>query len=779
MKNSGRFLLLLTCLISVAVQAQLPLGEWRDHFPWRTTHAMATGDNQAWAASDLGIIRYDLEDQSIERITKNNRLSDVGITSINYSDFASTLVVGYRNGNLDLLKGDVTINMADIKRSSIIGDKGINHIYFKDQFAYLSTGFGIVVVDLVREEVKETYIIGPNESQIQVNAVTTDNSYIWAATETEGLYRADINDPNLANFNNWSQVQDIPNPNGPFNQVVAFDNKVWVNLAGGEEHDTLYSYDGAIWTQETYFTSLYNQHLTVSDGLLVIPHLYNVHVMKPGGSTPLVAADEQINVFSSDVQTFTILDARYFQGQVWIADQARGMVKALNSWGATEIRPDGPRNAAAWQMEVYRSQLWVVSGALLNAWTPSFSIQGMYHFDNEEWTNINQWTTSNLDTVSTLVALAVDPADEGHVFVGSWINGLFEFRDGVVVNAWNEQNSSIQTDPAWGGSKRYGIGGVAFDSESNIWISNTGASEPVSVKTAGGAWQSFGFNGAINGKSVYGMLVDNSDQIWFINKDAGLVVLNTAGTPTNTNDDDFKHLLNTTGNGNLPSNTVNCMTEDIDGEIWVGTNEGIAVFYAPENMFEGGDFDAQQILIEQDGNIQILFETEIINAITIDGANQKWVGTRGAGVFLISEDGTEQIHAFNTDNSPLISNNINDIAINHETGEVFFATDLGIQGFRGTATGFTDDYQDVFAYPNPVRPDYTGPIAIKGLLQNTNVKITDVAGNLVYETTSEGGTAVWYGTNFSGERVSTGVYLVFLSDSQGEKTMITKILVAN
>jgi len=275
------------------------------------------------------------------------------------------------------------------------------------------------------------------------------------------------------------------------------------------------------------------------------------------------------------------------------------------------------------------------------------------------------------------------------------------------------------------------------------------------------------------------MAVDRNGYLWFINKQAGLVVFNPNGTVTDESDDQFKTLTTAEGGGNLPSNTVRCITEDIDGEIWVGTEEGVAVFYAPENVFTENDFDAQQILIEQDGNIQILLETEKVSAITIDGANRKWIGTQGAGVFLMSEDGTNQIYAFNKDNSPLISNNINDIEINHETGEVLFATDLGIISFQSEATGFSDDYADVYAFPNPVREDYDGPIAIRGLLGETDVKITDIAGNLVFETISKGGTATWFGRNLQGERVQTGVYVVFCSDSEGEKTFVTKILLVN
>ena len=256
----------------------------------------------------------------------------------------------------------------------------------------------------------------------------------------------------------------------------------------------------------------------------------------------------------------------------------------------------------------------------------------------------------------------------------------------------------------------------------------------------------------------------------------GLLVYKGAGTPSVSNS---KKLTTSSGNGGLPSNAVFCLSKDLDGEIWVGTDKGIAVFYSPENVFTGSNFDAQQILIEQDGNVQILLETESVLAIAIDDANRKWIATAQSGVFLMSADGTTQLEHFDESNSPLFSNNVKSIAINHKTGEVYFGTSKGIISYRGTSTESFEDFTDVYAFPNPVKPDYEGPIAIKGLMNNTTLKITDISGTLVYETKSEGGQALWYGKNFKDERVSSGVYMVFCTSEDGAKKMVTKILLIN
>ena len=216
---------------------------------------------------------------------------------------------------------------------------------------------------------------------------------------------------------------------------------------------------------------------------------------------------------------------------------------------------------------------------------------------------------------------------------------------------------------------------------------------------------------------------------------------------------------------------------DLDGEIWVGTDKGVAVFYTPENVFSGSDFDAQQILVDQDGFIQPLLESEIVTAIAVDGANKKWIGTQRAGVFYMSADGTQQLAHFTTEDTPLFSNTINCISINQLTGEVYFGTDKGIVSYKGLATEGNDIYADtVLVYPNPVNENYNGYIAIKGLVANADVKITDIAGNLIYQTTAEGGQAVWNGKNFSDERAKTGVYLVFSSNEDGTEKMVSKIM---
>jgi streptogramin lyase len=294
------------------------------------------------------------------------------------------------------------------------------------------------------------------------------------------------------------------------------------------------------------------------------------------------------------------------------------------------------------------------------------------------------------------------------------------------------------------------------------------------MRTPSGSWYSFPLS-SVDARPTQ-LICDRQGNKWIIIPwGGGIVVYNENKTLTNYSDDRVRLFGESDTSGNLVSLNVQCIAEDHDGQIWIGTESGVQVFYSPENVFTSGT-SFQQIQIEQDGNIQNLLETEMVTSVAIDGANRKWFGTTSSGVYLISADGTEQVFHFTTDNSPLLSNNIFAIAVDNKTGEVFFGTEKGIVSYKGDAIEGTEDYDNVYVYPNPVRPGFSGVIAVRGLVANANVKITDISGNLVFETRANGGQAIWNGKNFKGEKAHSGVYMVFCSNDDGTKTFVTKLL---
>ena len=378
-----------------------------------------------------------------------------------------------------------------------------------------------------------------------------------------------------------------------------------------------------------------------------------------------------------------------------------------------------------------------------------------------------------------IVNIVVDPRDPEHVFMGSWGAGVIEFQGNQFVRRYDQFNSSLQTAlPSDPYPHFVRIGGMSFDSKYNLWVTNSLVGEPLSVFKADGSWESFELEGVQSNYDVGNIVLAENEDQWIMLPRFGrdLYVRKADGSEgrrltvtsyfNNGTTESFKRMPD-----------VYALAVDRDGAIWVGTSAGIAVYFSPEEIWDNDPYYASQPGLDlDDGIYHPLLESEMVTAITVDGANQKWIGTKNSGVFLVSEDGQQEIEHFDESNSPLLSNSVTTIAVNDKTGEVFFGTPEGIISYRGTATAGTEAYADVYAFPNPVRETYQGDIVITGLMEDTDVKITDISGNLVHKTTSLGGQAVWDGKNLNGNRVSTGVYMVFGNDKTGEKTFTTKIL---
>ncbi len=747
----------------------IPIGQWRNHLPKNSVIAVAEAENLIYAATPYSIFYYDKSDNSIQQLTKVNGLSDVGISAIHYNKTYKTLVISYTNANIDLIKANGITNISDIKRKSIPGNKNINNITSSGKYAYLSCGFGIVVVDLVKNEIKDTYIIGDNGSKINVLDIAINDTAIYTATEV-GIYKANATNPNLADYHNWTKDSTIRGINSTFTHIAFFTDKIIVCKDGGTSNvDTLFAYNGNNWT--SFDTSDVRHFSVVKDNQLITSHwgyfsVYDELLQLQQASQLYVVANQVI-----------IDNHNYY----WVADNYNGLVKVWNNgYDKDFIIPDGPFTKNVFTLSATPTGIWLAPGGISysGGWSNTFSQGTLHRFSDEKWINYTSSNVTNLaDSIIDIIDIAVDPTDNSKVYAATWSVGIVELTNNRVTNIFNESNSSLL--PIYLGNTRYTvrIGSVKFDESGNLWATNSGAPNALSVKFKNGQWQSYNVQSIVN-NDVSRLLIDKNDYKWMLVRENRLAVFNKNQNTIQ------KAWVNINKGNDLASNRIFCFAEDLDGEIWVGTDKGIRVIYSPENVFntninEESSVTAQTILVEFEGHTQHLLEFESVTAIAIDGADRKWVGTQKAGAFLLSSDGTQQLAHFTEDNSPLFSNTIVSIAVNPENGEVFFGTSMGVISYRGTATDGTDTFQDVYAYPNPVRPEYNGVIAIKGLVRDANVKITDIAGNLIYNTIANGGQAVWNGKNFNGERAQTGVYLVFCTNEDGEETIATKILFIN
>jgi len=277
------------------------------------------------------------------------------------------------------------------------------------------------------------------------------------------------------------------------------------------------------------------------------------------------------------------------------------------------------------------------------------------------------------------------------------------------------------------------------------------------------------------------MAIDYNNNVWMSINDKGLFGYNPGANKTDPSDDKIIRLQDGENNGALPSLLVTAIAVDFDNEIWIGTDNGFAVLYNSVGSFDAGPggYNAQRIKIPFEGNVEFVLGNTHITDIEVDGANRKWFGTSNSGVILLSADGQEILKNFTTDNSPIISNTVLDIEINQTTGEVFIVTDKGLVSYRSDASYEDEEYSDVQIFPNPARPEFDGPITIQGIRYDSDVQITDIAGNVVYKTTSNGGTATWNGKTIQGQDVVSGVYLIWTTPNQSKGRYVGKVLVVN
>ncbi|MCF8236227.1 MAG: T9SS type A sorting domain-containing protein [Bacteroidales bacterium] len=782
--------LVFTMIFGTSFSQGVGIGQWRDHLPYGKTIAVAVVDEKVYCATPYSLFYYNKSDNSVERLNKINGLSDFGISDMAYNQSKNTLLIAYSNANIDLIKSGEIVNIPDIKRANLLGDKTINSIFFLDDYAYLSCGFGIVVLDVVKEEIKDTYLIGPEGSQINVLDFAMNDTSFFAATE-EGVYYADKSSPNLSNYAEWNLYENTPAPDEMHNKIFVYEGNLFLNIVYdvNNEPDTLYVFDGNSWSVfNTQVHDLYN--INESEDFLIISdwkkiYLYDNQLqLRHTIDVPFIAGE--LNYFDVLPAEATIDN----EDLIWVADRRGGLVK-VTEWGAyaTPYKLEGPPSINVFQITNAGEDIWVAPGGRTSVWAPVFNGEGLFVFSDEDWLNYNRFNKPSLEGLHDFIKVAVDPFNPDHVYAAAFRNdtGIVEFLDGEVVNLYDDENSSLQFWPA---AKAIAVAGMDFDRDGNLWASVSGASDILSVRindgSPDGEWYAFNLGSSLSGIDVGDLLVDSYDQKWILKRKTiespyFIIVFNDNNTIDDPSDDMVKGLTKNAGSGNIPGNKMFSMAVDQDGEVWIGTDNGVAVVYSPENIFTGGNYDAQRIIIPRNdgsGLGDILLENEVITAITVDGDNNKWIGTDNAGVFLISPNGMEEIYHFTEENSPLFSNMISDIAIN-ENGEVFIGTSKGIISFRSEAAPPNPTLNDVYAYPNPVREGYTGTIGIKGLVKDADVKITDISGNLVYETRSFGGQAVWNGYSLDGKKAQTGVYLVFISNDDGSETMATKILVIN
>ena len=762
-------------ILSLMSSAQVAVGQWQDHFSYNNGKQIIAIGNTIYMISENGILKYDKESAEIEKLTKLNILSDITPSSIAYDEKTKSIIIGYSNGNIDIINGNDLTNLNDIKKKNINSSKNINSIIAKDGIAYIGCDFGIVTIDIKRIEVKETWFFGNNGSYMHVNDMDFNGKDIYVATTT-GIFKGNIDD-NLVDFSKWAELSNTEQPSlawmkgKNYNTLKYFQNKLIANYKSPQiNSDTIMAYNGTTWEHVLDDRTSTNKLSGSDDALLcatgIALYTYDKNLANTGEYWYYKTPYSWINT--------KIAQAIIYDGKIWTADKENGLCWIKDDSG-NFIEINSPKSNQVFDIASSKSRIIAVNGGYHSSFVPMWESPKIYIYKNYEWQTKTTKQFPELAGITDIVAITIDPNDEKRYFVCSWTKGLVEFRNDEFYKHYDETNSTMVTID---GTEMIRSGCSALDDKGNLWVTNSLASKCLHVMTTDGQWTGFTFPDMV--KNIKKVIVTSSGKKWMaLGQSGGLFVFDDNGTPKDKSDDRYKHLNVTNESGEIVSNDVYSIAEDKNGYIWVGTAKGVVVFYNPDKVFDSSTFWGRQIKVPRnDGtdNADLLLSADVVTAISVDGANCKWFGTQNGGAYYTSADGIETIHHFNTTNSAMPSDNILAISIVPETGDVFFGTTNGIISYRGTATEGFETYDEIYAFPNPVKSDYDGPITIKGLVAGSIVKIADIAGNIVYEAKSTGGQLVWDGRNLNGNRVATGVYVVFASTEIGEQKSTTKIL---
>lgn len=759
-------------ILLLGVTAKAAIGDWQLHTSYCDATYCQIAGNKIYVLASGSLFTYDKEDGEVYTYDRINELSDYDITHIAYCKEIEALVIIYRNANIDILYSNGYVyNISDFK-SKIIPNKNINGVYINGSTAYISTGFGIVQLNLDKLEFTNTYNIGYNTYCSYIY-----DNHLYIGTEN-GIYKGAIND-NLLDKANWSKINDskISELNDFNGKLICFIDKKGVFYIN---NNTLESIVTVSATRTYKYSYIKNDKIYIGwEGILTIVESNNSykHYSTTSG-TSFLAVDGDIFWNCRGIKG--LVESKIIDGKL--------------TDGENYILPNSPvRNYCEYMRFVSDDKL-LVAGGTLNYFDITFYPGTLMEYDytNNKWTNLPEEKMREQTGVKyvNMCSIDEDPTEPGHYFAGSFGQGLYEFRNNELVAHYNHKNSPLEspipaTNPSSVNYVR--VPRVEFDNEGNLWVVNTHSENIVKVRKKDGTWQSLYYKDIANAETMIEIMVDSRGWLWLTSLQGGdgpgIFCAKMNNTPFDTGDDQTKRWLNKITNQDGTSYTINqvyTIKEDKKGEIWVGTDAGMFVIKNPEKFFNDGIFT--QIKVPRNdgtGLADYLFSGAIVTAIETDGADRKWVGTMNNGIYLVSADGLEMIHHFTTENSILPSNDIKSIAINNKSGEVFIGTANGIVSYMSDATAPEATLQEssVHAYPNPVKASYSGNISIVGLTYDCELKIVDAAGYLIAEGTSTGGQFTWNGRNAKGEKVASGVYYVLMYDENGDESLATKILI--
>ena len=759
--NTLRILLLFCSAIVYSQYAG-----WSSFYSYnQITGVVGANDGLVYGLAENSLFSYDPTANEVVPITTVNGLLGDDINTLSISD--NYMMVGYQNGMLgvhNLTDGSVVLDNSIDRNITIPGNnKAINSFLLKDQTLYISANYGISSYDFVNNRFIDSYFFGVNNSQIQVNQTALVGTSLYAATE-EGLYKASTDDPNLVLESAWTKIAA-----GQWKAIGLVNNTLLgIVQSGGTSICNALINDVAIERHRESGTLLW---VDVNEDALILSFSNKILSFD---------ADQLVSTLATatgNLNGHKFSSATQLGGNLFIGTSGSGLL--LHNPSETRVvSPSGPLRNDIFDLSVVAdNEMWIAHGAFSQSYNPyPLNAYGISRLSEEGWQNLPY---SSLSGALSIVSVVPNPNDTSQVFACAMHQGLFEINNGVVGTLWNHTNSGLESlNPIeFGENPNYRsvrVRDVAFDSEGAMWSITSFVAKGLKKRSVDGNWQSVDLLPVLSSPkraAGYSKLeISPNDEIYFGSSSSGLIgYAEINGTP----------VLRSIGVAeNLPAEDVRSVALDYDDNLWIGTTNGLRVLYGASRMFTQ-EVSASTVVLEEGGNVGELLANQNIKAIEVDGNNQKWVATDGAGVFFFAEDGKKTIHHFTKENSPLPTNFIQNLAYDNQSGKIFIATSSGLVAFQGNAFAPSETLENIEVYPNPIRPRYTGPLTIRGLQADCVVKITDIVGNAVYETTSTGGSVQWDMNSFSGKRVRSGVYLIFVTTKDGMDSSVEKVMIIN
>jgi len=713
-------LLLILCLPFSLASQNIPIETWRNHFSYSNIQHITSSDQNIICAAENGIFYINKTDRSINLLSKIDGLSDVGASDIVYDRSSGSLVIAYPSGLIDIFREGNTITVSAIYESLLVGDKSIKDIEVRNDRIYASNGFGIIVINLINGEIIENFqSIGIGATDVEAFETASNSDYLVAIT-TGGLQFGFLNQ-NLLDYNNWKALDT---------DVNSYSNLTFINdesLAVIVNDTSIYSYNLKAFTKSLLYSSpSVITDIEIVDGELYLLSNNTSYSLNNGSLTSQTTFDKDINIL-------------FYDEQLWYGSKSIGLLD--NS--LTSFYPNGPLKDVITKIAFVKGSVFALYGPNVENYESGHDGQGYDVFDNSNWSNIIIPGIDNLTDIESF---------QDNIYVASASDGVMNITTNEKI-AISQSSSSNLTSIS------------SLNSSDQLYITCFDHQTPLITMDEEGTLTPYQSDYTITSFPT-DVQISERETIWLIRSalDGGGIITLELG------DDQFR-VINT--NDGLASNLVNNVALSLSDEAWIATGSGLVSYNDASFIFD----NTEAIPAYFDG--EELFNSVNVTALAVDGGNRIWVGTENQGIWVFDSNFSQLAYRFTFLNSVLPSNSIKQFAYNSENGEMFISTDKGLSSFRSNSSLAQAVHSHVNIFPNPVRPGYQGKVGVTGLVNNASVKITDVNGKLMKELNTNGGTVSWDLTDYNNRRVSSGIYILFSSNSTGDETYIGKLAIVN